>query len=226
MHSRIWHGLRGHLGLVLKCGSVLFLFLLSVLVVACGANNTTQAPGDPPVTVTINLNQTFSSPTPPLAEYSCGAWATQATPAYIPNAPVEVYAKFVHNVDGNPVGMAGARANAEFLWPSDAPTNVPATTTSDGLAVFQAPMQPSALNHVVLIDVSFTSADGHACTDSNQDGKNNAAFFTAISASPTVTPPPGGGGGPPPGFTPSPCPTAILGNLCKTRTPTPTQTGG
>ena len=119
MHSRIWHGLRGHLGLVLKCGSVLFLFLLSVLVVACGANNTTQAPGDPPVTVTINLNQTFSSPTPPLAEYSCGAWATQTTPAFVLNGPVEVYAKFVHNVGGNPVGMAGARANAEFLWPTE-----------------------------------------------------------------------------------------------------------
>lgn len=222
MRLRLWNGLRGHLGLVLKCGSVLFLFLLSVLVVACGANSTTQAPGDPPVTVTINLNQTFASPTPPLAEYSCGAWATESTPAYNPGAPVEVYAKFVHNVGGNPVGMVGAHAHATFLWPGGAPTGVDTTTTSDGLAVFNMQMQPGSLNRVVLVDVAFRSADGqHACSDDNNNGKNNAAFFTPISVSPTVPPPGGGGGGgnPPPGFTPPPCPTAILGNICKTVTP-------
>ncbi|MGH2508725.1 MAG: hypothetical protein ACRDHZ_15170, partial [Ktedonobacteraceae bacterium] len=82
MRSRIWHGLRAHLSLTLKCGSILFLFLISVLVVACGANNTAQVPGDPPVTVTINLNQTFASPTPTQAPYACGAWATVSTPAY------------------------------------------------------------------------------------------------------------------------------------------------
>lgn len=225
MRLRLWNGLRGHLGLVLKCGSVLFLFLLSVLVVACGANSTTQAPGDPPVTVTINLNQTFASPTPPLAEYSCGAWATESTPAYNPGAPVEVYAKFVHNVGGNPVGMAGARAHATFLWPGGTPTGVDATTTSDGLAIFTTQMQPGVLNRVVLVDVSFASADGHACSDDNNNGKNNAAFFTPISVSPTAPPPGGGGGNPPPGFTPPPCPTAILGNICKTVTPGATATG-
>ncbi len=227
MRLRVWNGLRGHLGLALKCGSVLFLFLLSVLVVACGANNTTQAPGDPPVTVTINLNQTFSSPTPALEEYSCGAWATQSTPAYNLGAPVEVYAKFVHNVDGNPVGMAGAHAHAEFLWPGGSPTGVDATTTADGLAVFSTAMQQGALDHVVLVYVSFTSADGqHNCSDDNNSGKNNAAFFTAVAVSPTVTPPPAGGGATPPtGVTPPTCPTAVLGNLCKTVTPGTTPPG-
>lgn len=228
MRSRIWNLLRKHLSLSLKCGSVLFLFLISVLVVACGANNTAQVPGDPPVTVTINLNQTFASPTPALAAYSCGAWATDATPVYSTTGTVQVYAKFVQNVDGNPVGMAGARAHADFLWPSDPPTGENAVTTSDGLAVFSAPMQPSALNHVVLVDVSFVSADGqHACSDTDQDNKNNAAFFTAIEVSPTATPsvvPTGQPGGGPPIICPTGVPNFL--NPCFTPSPTKTPRGG
>src|SRR5262249_42148566 len=118
MH-RIWNRLREHLGLSLKCGSVLFLFLISVLIVACGANNTASVPGAPPVTVTINLDQTFSSPTPKLPDYSCGAWITESTPIFNPTGTVQVYAKFVHNADGNPVGVGNVTATATILWPGN-----------------------------------------------------------------------------------------------------------
>ncbi len=215
MRSRIWNVRREHLGISLKCGSVFFLFLISVLVVACGANNTAAAPSDPPVTVTINLNQTFASPTPPQAPYSCGAWATVSTPVYNPGSTIQVYAKFVQNVDGNPVGMASAHANATFFWPSDPQTNVSATTTSDGLAVFSTPILPSAVNHVVLVEVNFTSADNaHGCSVTRKD--NNAAFFTAIEVSPTVMPTSPGGL--------PPCPTVLLQSLCVTPSPSATKT--
>src|SRR5579883_3409263 len=118
MFSRFWSLFRSQPGLLLKSGSVCFLFLISVLIVACGANNSAQVPGSPPVTVTINLDQTFGSPTPALPPYSCGAWATQSTPAYAPNAIVDVYAKFVQNVNGNPVGMGGAHGIAYVSWPT------------------------------------------------------------------------------------------------------------
>lgn len=185
MRSQIWNRLREHLGLSLKCGSVLFLFLISVLVVACGATNTAQVPGAPPVTVTINLDQTFSSPTPKLAEYSCGAWVTESTPAYSPTGIVQAFAKFVHNVDGNPVGVGGVGAAATVRWPGGSQTQINATTTSDGLAVFPVPLQAYALNHVVLIDVSFQAPPGgQPCSTTSP------AFFTAIEVSPTASPSP------------------------------------
>lgn len=234
MHSRIWNLLREHLSLSLKCGSVLFLFLISVLVVACGPNNTAQFPDTPPVTVTINLNQAaFTSPTPALPAYACGAWATESTPAYNPSSTVQVYAKFVQNVDGNPVGMSAARATATFLWPSDPPTTQNVLTTSDGLAVFSVLMQPSALNHVVLVDVTFASADGqHSCSDTDSNGQNTAAFFTAVAVSPTATPsatptsatPGGPGGGGPPTVCPTNVPSFL--NPCNTPGPVRTPRGG
>lgn len=217
--------LQEHLSLSLKCGSVLFLFLISVVVVACGANNTAQVPGDPPVTVTINLNQAaFASPTPALPPYACGAWATENAPVYGPTGgTVQVYAKFVQNVDGNPVGMGSARASATAYWPSDSPTTISEVTTSDGLAVFSFPLQPSSVNHVVQVEVNFASADGlHDCSVTR--AKNNAAFFTAIVVSPTVPPSvvPTSPTGPGPG--PGVCPTGVPSFLNPCNTPTPRKT--
>src|SRR5437588_12291414 len=71
--------------LAIKCGAILFLFLLSALIVACGANATASAGalGTPQVTVTISLNgQQTSVPTAP--PYSCGAWVTNTSPSYNP----------------------------------------------------------------------------------------------------------------------------------------------
>ena len=96
-----------------------------------------------------------------------------------------VYAKYVQNVNGNPIGMNGARAQATVLWPAGAPTTFSVTTMGDGLAVFQVPLQPSAVGHETLVEVSFTSQDGqHTC---NVSGSQDA-FFVAIYASPTASP--------------------------------------
>lgn len=221
MRSRLQNLLRKHFALSLKCGSVLFLLAMSVLVVACGANNTAQVPGAPPVTVTINLNQSFSSPTPPLAPYACGAWATQTTPAYYPNSFVGVYAKFVQNVDGNPVGMPNAQAQATIYWPNGTATTMNATTKNDGLAVFQVPLQQMAVGHVVRVAVVFTSSDGqHTCTIKD----DQSAYFTAILSSPTAQPSPTPTSGPPnpfPSVTPSGVPTFPGPPFRRTPTPTP-----
>jgi len=217
MFSRLWQVFREQPVLLLKSGSVCVLFLLSVLIVACGAGSGVQVPGSPPVTVTINLNQTYASPTPPLPPYSCGAWATQSTPAYALNAIVDVYAKFVQNVGGNPVGMGSAHAVAYVSWPDGTASQIPTTTSSDGLAVFQIPLQPSSLNRVVLVAVSFTSADGqHTCNVA----EDQRAFFTAIQVSPTASPSASPTGTPSPGATGTPLPFPSISPGPK-RTPTP-----
>jgi len=212
MRSRLWNLLQGHLNLALKCGSVLFLFLISVLVVACGASNTTQAPGTPVVTVTINLNQTFSSPTPALAAYSCGAWATQTSPPYSVGGTVQVYAKYVQNVNGNPQGMANASAHAIVHWPDGSSTPLNEQTTADGLAVFQVPLEASSLNKVTLVEVDFTSADGqHTCNVQN----DQEAYFTALNVTPVVTPSPSPAATPsatPPWWLQTPTATAVNPN--------------
>jgi hypothetical protein len=211
MRSRLWHLLREHIVLAVKCGSAILLLLISALVVACGPNNNAAVPNSPPVTMTINLNQIFASPTAALAPYSCGAWATQTTVAYSPNAVVGVYAKFVQNVNGNPVGMGNASAVAIVYWPNGATSRITETTTSDGLAVFQVPLQAGALGGIVLVEVDFTSSDGqHTCdvTDTQR------AFFAVVAATVTTTPNPnpqpsatGGNGTPNPFPSPSPFPT-------------------
>src|SRR2546430_17482568 len=90
--------------LYLKCGAIFLLFLFSVLNVACGSNASNTQLGQPAVTVTINLDQSNGSPTPPLPEYTCSAWVTNTSPGI--NMPtIGVYAKFVHNVNGIPQGV-------------------------------------------------------------------------------------------------------------------------
>lgn len=213
MRSRLWHLLREHLALSVKCGLAVLLLVISALVVACGPNNNASVPGSPPVTMTINLNQTFASPTAALAPYACGAWATQTTVGYSPNAIVDVYAKFVQNVNGNPAGMGSASAVAIVYWPNGATSRITETTTSDGLAVFQVPLQASALGGIVLVEVDFTSSDGqHTCNVTD----NQRAFFAVVAATATASPNPNpqpsatGGNGTPNPF-PSPSPTTFPG---------------
>jgi hypothetical protein len=175
---------RASLSLYLKCGVILLLFALSVLIVACSSTTPSNTSlGNPQVTVTINLNQKASSPTPPLPAYTCGAWVTNTTPAYNTNSVVEVYAKFIHNVDNNPVGIGGASAVATVMWPDSTTNTLSATTTSDGLAVFPVSTKSAAfaIGKVVLVTVTFTSNDGHSCTV----GPDRAAFFTLVIVSPT-----------------------------------------
>src|SRR5579871_4891653 len=129
MQSPQWKYLKKQKSLYFKWGGVFCLFLLSALIGACGNNNQAD-PGNPQVTVTINLNQVDGSPTPTLPDYSCGAWVTNTTPAYNPGSIVNVFGKFVHSVNGNPEGMGGASATATVLWPDGSVDTQSAQTTS------------------------------------------------------------------------------------------------
>ncbi len=185
--------------LYLKCASIFVLFLLSMLIAACGNNGNSQAnPAGPDVTVTIRLGQSDNSPTPPLPAYNCGAWTTNTSPAYSTNLAVNIFAKYVHNVGGNPVGVPNANATASVLWPDGSIDNIPATTSQDGLAVFSVVVKPVGLNKVVLITVAFTNPnDGSTCNVSG----DQAAYFTLVIAKASATAKPGGT---PPTVGPSP----------------------
>jgi hypothetical protein len=169
----------------LKCGAIFLLFLLSVLIVACGSNASNTNLGQPAVTVTINLDQSNGSPTPPLPEYSCSAWTTNSSPGI--NTPtIGVYAKFVHNVNGNPQGVYPASGTATVLWPDGNTVNVSANTTSDGLAVFPVSTanRSADLNKIVLVTVAFQGPSGVPPCIVSAD---RAAFFTLVIATGTIT---------------------------------------
>jgi hypothetical protein len=176
------------LSLYLKFGALVFLLFLSVLIAACSSNggSTQLNPGTPVATVTINLNQSGGTPTPPLQAYYCGGWATDTTPAFNPNSIVNVYGKFTHNVDGNPEGVPGATATATIYWPDGTFSPLTATTTSDGLAVFPVAIKANSLFKEVLVQIDFqiTSSTGQVISCKVPLG---AVFFTPIQASPTPT---------------------------------------
>jgi hypothetical protein len=209
------------LALFIQCGAISFLLLLSILIVACSGNGSSQLdPGTPVVTVTINLGQVIGSPTPTLSPYYCGGWATDTSPPFSSTSVVNVFGKFTHIVNntGNPEGVGGANATAYILWPDGTSDTLTATTTSDGLAVFPVAIKPSALNKLVTITISFSTAQGVTCKIPS------AAYFTAILVSPTATntavPSPTGSptGSPTPGGTVTPTGTPRV-----TPTPSPTK---
>jgi hypothetical protein len=167
--------------LIVKCCAVFFLFFISILIVACSSNGTSQLnPGTPIVTVTIKLGQDTGSPTPPLSQYYCGGWATDTSPAFSSTSTVSVFGKFTQNVDGNPVGVSGASATATIQWPDGTSYTMTTTTTPDGLAVFPVAIKPSAVNKLVTILIAFSSPKA-SCTIPS------VAYFTAILVSPTPT---------------------------------------
>lgn len=178
--------------LFLKSSAMLLLVLLSVLVIACGTSNTTTTRdlAAPQVTVTIRFN-TDTSPVPTVAPYLCGAWTTNTTPAFNPGREVPVYAHFIHNVNGNPVGISGANAQATVEWADGYRDTEAATTGDDGLVVFYfaIPNRPDMVNKNNLVFVSFTGSNGETCKVDNQP--QPAAYFTLIPAPrPTPTPQP------------------------------------
>jgi hypothetical protein len=177
-----------HFSFYLKGGSILLLLSLSFLIIACGSSNTTTANLDgPPVTVTINFKSANFSSLGTVAPYLCGAWTYDTTPGFSPGSEIPVYAHFVHNVNGNPVGVSGASAQATVEWADGGRDSRTATTTSDGLAVFYftIPNQPDMIGKNNLVMVSFTAPNGQTCNVDNQP--QPAAYFTLIAASPTPT---------------------------------------
>src|SRR5712691_1543239 len=147
--------------LTVKCSAISFLFFISILIVACTSNGTSQLNlGTPVVTVTIKLGQDTGSPIPPLSQYYCGGWATDTSPPFSSTSTVSIFGKFTHTVtvDGNsnPEGVGNATATATILWPDGTSDIMTATTTSDGLAVFPVVIKPGAINKLVTITIIFT----------------------------------------------------------------------
>jgi hypothetical protein len=183
-----------HFSLYLKCGAIFLLLLMSFIVVACsttGSDTATTNLGAPPVTVTIQFNNNLTTtPLPTQPAYLCGAWITNTSPAFAPGSTIPVYAKFVHLVNGNPQGVAGATAQATLYLADAAPRALqPTTTQIDGLAVFsfQLPNDPNIANRNNLVTVSFTAPDGSSC----KVDQDRAAYFTPMLVTPTVTGTPG-----------------------------------
>ena len=175
----------------LKCGAIFLLLLLSVLVIACGASNTTTDLNGPQATATIRFNDNLSSLGTALP-YMCGAWSSDTTPGFNPGSEIAVYAHFVHNVNGNPIGVGGASAQASVEWADGYRDSQAGTTTSDGLAVFYftIPNRPDIVGKNNLVTISFTGPNGQTCSVDNQS--QPGAFFTLIIASPTPTVTPSG----------------------------------
>jgi hypothetical protein len=177
-----------HFSFYLKGGAIVLLLSLSFLIIACDSSNMTTADlNGPPVTATINFKNTNLSSLGTVAPYLCGAWTYNTTPGFSPGNKIPVYAHFVHSVNGNPVGVSGASAQATVEWANGGRDSQTATTTSDGLAVFYftIPNQPNMIGKNNLVLVSFTAPNGQTCNVDNQP--QPAAFFTLIAASPTPT---------------------------------------
>lgn len=182
-----------HISLCLKGGSLLLCLLLSTLVIACGASDatTTSILAGPQATFTIRFSNHMSSPVPAIASYLCGAWITDSTPVFKPGNKIPVYAHFIQNVNGNPIGVTGANAQAHVEWADGYRDSAVATTQSDGLAVFYftIPNRPSMVDRNNLVMVSFTGSHRETCNVDNHP--QPAAYFTLINGAPTHETSPG-----------------------------------
>jgi hypothetical protein len=209
---------RNGFSLYVKCGSILLLFLFSLLIVSCGSNASGVGLGQPPVTVTINLNG--SSPTPPLKPYYCTAWVTSTTPGINQSGIVPVYAKFVQMVGGNPQGVDQASAVADVAWADGNTATVNATTTADGLAVFPVSTanRGADVGRFTFVTVTFSKPGLPTCAVTG----NQAAFFVLSYVTPTVGASPTAS----PTATGTPCGTqpGATPNIPLRKTPTPTPT--
>lgn len=164
-----------------KLSFIGLLFSFMLIIVACGGTTNQTTTGSPEATITISFGQFNGSPTPQLQGVYCGGWATDATLPYSTKGVVNVYGKFTQtDKNDNPVGIGAATATATILWPDGSAQTVTTTTSSDGLAVFTIPLQASAINHIVLVQITFVKGNQH-CTIPQ------AAYFTAILASPTAS---------------------------------------
>jgi hypothetical protein len=181
MWSQHWKPWQNNISLffLIKCGAIALFFILSILVVSCGSSSAQGNLTNPAVTVTVNLGVISGSPTPNFPDYACGGWATNTSPPFSLSSKVDVYAKFTHTVQGNPVGVADASGTAIVLWPDGTTDTLSATTGTDGLAVFPVALKPIAINKIVLIQISFSKQGIPSCSIPQ------AAYFTAILVSPT-----------------------------------------
>lgn len=203
--------------LYIKSGAIFLLFIFSVLIAACGSNASGNTIGQPPVTVTIDLNG--GSPTPQLPGYYCNAWVTSTTPG-VNYGVFPIYAKYVQLVGNNPQGVGGATATATVQWADGSVVTVTATTTADGLAVFPVSTanRGADVGRFSYASVTIEKAGTPGCTVTG----SQEVFFSLIYA--TVTP--AGSPSVTPGATGTPCvtPGAGIANNPLRKTPTPVVT--
>jgi hypothetical protein len=175
----------------LKIGAIFLLLLLSILVAACGASDTQVTTADEPTPVaTINLGNPNSTPTPGLPPDWCGIWVTNSSPP-ISQGSLNIYAKFVQNKDGNPVGIAGAQVSLTIDWGDGAQEPLPTlTTSSTGLVTYPANigMHGGAMNKLSLITGTFSSGSANCSVDNSRP----ASFVIVAGAVGTPTPKKGG----------------------------------
>nr|BBH95784.1 hypothetical protein KTA_39830 [Thermogemmatispora argillosa] len=188
----------------LKSGALILFLVLCAVIVACGNNSSQANLEGPSVTATIVFGSN-DSPTPALPDYLCGAWATDTSPQINSGKMIMVYAKFVHTVDGNPVGVGDATATATVRWWDGSVTTQTVQTTSDGLAVFSIPPRADAVGKMTLVNVTFSKAGTPGCT------VPQAAYFTISGGGTAVA-------------TQTASPQATSGPTQETPTPTATST--
>ncbi len=172
------------LNLIIKCSAISFLFLISILIVACSANGSSQVdPGTPIATVTIKLGQDIGSPTPKQLPYYCGGWATDTSPPFSSTSTVSVYGKFTQIVDGNPVGVGGASAIATVTWPD---INILFTSTQN----VQCTIPSAAYFTAILVSPTPTNTAVPSPTPSGSSTPGGTVTPTG-SPPPTATQKPG-----------------------------------
>jgi hypothetical protein len=190
---------RSFVSLSFKYGVIFLLFTLSIILVACGANsegNTATSAGataTPKATSTmINFNKINQvSPTPALPAQWCGVWVTNESPAYS-GGSIPIYAKFVKQQDGNPVGIGGASVSITIQWGDySTPPPLSTTTTADGLGIVYASMagHAGAINKLSLITATFNSGSVTCSVGTDRP----ASFALTAGVATTKTPTPTGG---------------------------------
>ncbi len=180
------------ISLSFKYGAIFLLLTLSIIIVACGSNTsgttitsagaTTTATTTSKATPTINFSKVNQlSPTPTLPPQWCGIWVTNASPVFSSGGSIPIYAKFVSQQGGNPVGIAGAAVSITIQWGDlSTPISLQTITTSDGLATTYASMQGHsfAVNKLSLITATFSSGSVSCSV-----GTDRPASFALVAGS-------------------------------------------
>jgi hypothetical protein len=184
---------RSFVSLSFKYGFIFLLSALSIILVACGANSSSGsniaagATATPQATKTmINLNSVNQiSPTPTLPPQWCGIWITDESPVYSSNGTIPIYAKFVSQQNGNPVGIGNATVNITIQWGDlTTPPMNPVTTTANGLVTAYASMSghSGAINKLSLVTATFT-AGSVTCSV----GADRPASFALLAGTSSTT---------------------------------------
>src|SRR5260221_9305392 len=130
------------------------LFILMLLLAACGTTATKVKPQ--PTVVISKSSQSQLSPIPSPATYRCGAWSSENTPG--PDSTITIYARITKNL--KPVSGVTASAVAHFQN-FDQPLAQTPTSDSGGYVTFTLPLQGhQPANIPAIVDVTFTHLPG------------------------------------------------------------------